>query len=301
MLLAAGCASICRRWGSREPLLAQRGPSSQPGRRGRMPMMPATKLLLLCVALGQLLPSAAPAPATDKAVKPHLFLFIVDDLGYGNVGWTRTHRTPEVHTPTMDSLVAEGVELQRFYVFSCCSPSRASVLSGRLPPHVETWLTDFQISNPADTESGWAGIPRSMTGLAAVLKQAQYRTHAVGKWDAGMATPQHTPRGRGFDTSLIYYGHENDYWTRRQGGCATNSSAAAAALVPTSTAQKPPPHPRHVPCIDLWRNDQPARALDASVGSTYEEYLFRDEALRVLSQHPPSVRQAFPTLAVRFD
>jgi arylsulfatase A-like enzyme len=86
----------------------------------------------------------------------------------------------------MDGLVAEGIELQRHYVFSCCSPSRASVLSGRLPPHVETWLTDPSISNPADTESGWAGIPRSMTGIAAMLKQANYSSHAVGKWDAGM-------------------------------------------------------------------------------------------------------------------
>ena len=67
------------------------------------------------------------------------------------------------------------------------SPSRASVLSGRVPPHVETWLTNFQISNPADTESGWAGIPRSMTGIAAMLKQANYSTHAVGKWCVDIA------------------------------------------------------------------------------------------------------------------
>ena len=103
------------------------------------------------------------------------------DLGFGNVGWNRQVKTPEVHTPTMDQLVADGIQLDRFYVFSCCSPSRASVLSGRLPPHVETWLTDPQISNPNDTESGWAGISRSMTGIGRVLKQAGYSTHAVGK------------------------------------------------------------------------------------------------------------------------
>ena len=144
-----------------------------------------------------------PAPSFGAAAEPkppHLFFFLVDEcaalpepaplrsltavprsLGWGNVGWNRETPTPEVHTPTMDGLVASGIELQRHYVFSCCSPSRASVLSGRLPPHVETWLTDPDISNPADPESGWAGIPRSMTGVAKMLKKANFSSHAVGK------------------------------------------------------------------------------------------------------------------------
>jgi hypothetical protein len=121
-----------------------------------------------------------------------------------------------------------------------------------------------------------------MTGIAAMLKKgANYSTHAVGKWDAGMATPQHTPRGRGFDTSLVYYNHENDYWTRKQGGCAVNS---------TDPEDK---KPMHISCtsqpqritfmliwfdwclpyaygagVDLWSDDGPAREANASAGST---------------------------------
>jgi hypothetical protein len=45
-----------------------------------------------------------------------------------------------------------------------------------------------------------------MTGVAAQLKKGGYSTHHVGKWDAGMATPHHTPKGRGYDTSLNYFG-----------------------------------------------------------------------------------------------
>ena len=41
--------------------------------------------------------------------------------------------------------------------------------------------------------------------MAQVMKNAGYRTAMVGKWDAGMATPEHTPRGRGFDTSFGYF------------------------------------------------------------------------------------------------
>ncbi len=48
-----------------------------------------------------------------------------------------------------------------------------------------------------------------MTGLATKLKTAGYATHMVGKWDAGMATVDHTPAGRGYDTSLIYFHHAN--------------------------------------------------------------------------------------------
>ena len=230
-------------------------------------------------------------PASLATPPPHLFMFIVDDLGWANVGWNRETPTPEVRTPTMDGLVAEGIELQRHYVFSCCSPSRASVLSGRLPPHVETWLTDPSISNPADTESGWAGIPRSMTGIAKMLKQANYSTAAVGKWDAGMATPQHTPKGRGFDSSLIYYHHANDYWTRQEGGCTVNTSDPLVfynrndefctendGFCTENDGQRPT---EHLPCIDLWTNDGPARTVNASAGDTYEEYMFKAEALRV--------------------
>ena len=93
--------------------------------------------------------------------------------------------------------------------------------------------------------------------------------------DAGMATPQHTPRGRGFDSSLIYYHHANDYWTRQEGGCTAN----------TSDPERPT---RHVPCVDLWQDDGPAQAANASAGATYEEYLFKEQALRVLDAHDPA-------------
>jgi len=41
---------------------------------------------------------------------------------------------------------------------------------------------------------------------------AGYKTHMFGKWDAGMATPDHTPHGRGYSSALHYYHHCNDYW-----------------------------------------------------------------------------------------
>lgn len=46
-----------------------------------------------------------------------------------------------------------------------------------------------------------------------------YRTHQIGKWDAGTATPDHTPKGQGHDTSLGYFHHDSGYWDETAGRC----------------------------------------------------------------------------------
>lgn len=57
-----------------------------------------------------------------------------------------------------------------------------------------------------------------MTTIAAKMVAGGYRTHYVGKADFGMATREHTPRGRGYHTSLSYFHHENSYWTQMDTG-----------------------------------------------------------------------------------
>ena len=62
-----------------------------------------------------------------------------------------------------------------------------------------------------------------MTGIAQKLRNAGYSTHMVGKWHCGLATPDHTPHGRGYDTSLNYMDAANDYCTSASsplGACA---------------------------------------------------------------------------------
>lgn len=80
-----------------------------------------------------------------------------------------------------------------------------------------------------------------MTGIATKLAAAGYRTHSFGKWDAGMATPDHTPHGRGYQSAMNYcesgdsqlhralylmhvclaVHHDNDYWSMVVGSCPT--------------------------------------------------------------------------------
>ena len=152
--------------------------------------------------------------------KPHVVFILADDYGWANMGKHRKHPQgaaeaqgrSETHTPHLDQLIREGVLLERHYAYKICSPSRSSIQSGRLAVHVNSVNTGVTFWNPEDNVSGFAGIPANMTGLAEKMQHAGYRTHLVGKWDVGMATPLHTPLGKGYDSWLGYFQHANDYW-----------------------------------------------------------------------------------------
>ena len=59
----------------------------------------------------------AHSAAASPAKKPHIVMVLADDIGWANVGWNRAVPTREVQTPSMDALVADGIELQQFYTF----------------------------------------------------------------------------------------------------------------------------------------------------------------------------------------
>lgn len=153
--------------------------------------------------------------------KPHIIMILWDDYGWASAGWHRNYSmggvkvepTQEVRTDALDQLVREGMELDRAYVFKCCSPTRSAVQSGRHPHNVNVLNMDMDISNPEDPVSGFAAIPRNMTGIATKMAAGGYRTAMFGKWDAGMATPDHTPDGRGYQSGMWYFHHDNDYWS----------------------------------------------------------------------------------------
>ncbi|KAJ8613034.1 hypothetical protein CTAYLR_004065 [Chrysophaeum taylorii] len=194
-------------------------------------------------------PKKPPAP-------PNIVMILADDLGWGDVGFHNS----TVATPTMDRLVAEGVELNRHYAHYYCTPSRASLQSGRLPVHLL-----LALPGPCDRNGA---IPYNMTGVAEKLKFAGYETHQVGKWDAGLVTPKHTPHGRGYDTSLSYFGHGNWAWTQKEWGGSETNSTSLPDLSSSSIT-------------DLWDTDRPAFELN---GSKHEEYLFRDRMLSVIAK-----------------
>jgi len=234
-----------------------------------------------CLLAALLSPSAARAP--------HIFFLLADDLGYANVGFTRAAPpSREVQTPALDALAASGAVLERAYSFKYCSPTRTAIQTGRAPIHVNVLNSDVMQHNAADPVSGFQGAPRNVTGLAEKLKGAGYATAMIGKWHAGMATRDHTPQGRGYDSSLVYFNMLNDYWTEAFGqddGRARNCSTAA--------------HPAPFTAVDLWDGGAPARGLNNSAacsqaaprGCVYEDDLFTARVLATIAASDPAVPQ----------
>jgi len=114
-------------------------------------------------------PSPAPTPPVPPPLgfKPHIIFFLADDLGRYNMGW---RGNKEARTPALDALVADGVVLDRHYVYQYCSPTRSAFLSGRLPIHINMKNmgpmalggVDIRASTVADRLRG-AGASRTKT------------------------------------------------------------------------------------------------------------------------------------------
>ena len=244
----------------------------------------------MCSALFAFLVLAALPLPPALARAPHLFFLLADDLGSANVGFSaKVHGSApsrEVVTPNLDALAASGAVLTRNYNFKYCSPTRTSIQTGRSPIHVNVLNSDVMQHNASDPVGGFQGAPRNMTGLASKLKGAGYSTHLFGKWHAGIATPDHTPRGRGYDSSLLYFGALNNYWTEAFGqddGRARNCSTEA--------------HPANFTATDLWQDGAPARGLNNSAscsqaspeGCVYEDDLFVSHLLATLNASDPAL------------
>ena len=152
--------------------------------------------------------SLSVAVSLPPPVKPNIVFVLVDDWGFADVGF----RNPKIKSPNFDELAKTGLVLNRHYVYMYCSPSRASLLTGRWPYHAHQW------NQP---QHGPIGTNINMTMLPAKLKQAGYSTHMVGKWHLGMFDPAYLPVKRGFDTSSGFLYGAEDHMTERA-GCAVD-------------------------------------------------------------------------------
>ncbi|MBI1311476.1 sulfatase-like hydrolase/transferase [bacterium] len=157
------------------------------------------KLLLSVAACLALLPTTRRATAAET---PNIVVIFADDLGYGDLG---CFGHPTIKTPNLDRMAAEGVRLTQFYSASpVCTPSRAALMTGRLPIRSGMCSDTRRVLFP---NSG-GGIPASEITMAEALKDAGYATACVGKWHLGHL-PQFLPTSNGFDS---YFGipYSND-------------------------------------------------------------------------------------------
>ena len=149
--------------------------------------------------------------AARGAEKPNILLIVADDLGYGDLS---SYGATDLKSPNIDSLIKRGMKFDFAYA-NCpvCSPTRASILTGRYPE-----LVGVPGVIRTHANNNWGYLSKSAVTLPSMLKQAGYETAIIGKWHLGLKSPN-KPNERGFDFFHGYLGDMmDDYYNHRRHG-----------------------------------------------------------------------------------
>jgi arylsulfatase len=159
---------------------------------------------------------AVPAPPPERRPPPgapNIVVIVLDDTGFAQLGSFGS----DVATPAFDRLAAGGLRYTRFHVTALCSPTRASLLTGRNHHAVGMgFLADIPLGFP-----GYTGrIPPSAAPLPRILRDVGYSTMAVGKWhlvprwERSAAGPfDRWPLGMGFERYYGFLQGDTNHWT----------------------------------------------------------------------------------------
>ena len=124
--------------------------------------------------------------------RPNVVLLVSDDQGFGDLS---LHGNPVLKTPNLDRIAREGAELTEFHVNPVCSPTRASLLTGRY----------CYRTGVVDTYLGRSMMYNDEVTVAEVLRNSGYRTGIFGKWHLGDHYPMRATE-QGFEECLVHPG-----------------------------------------------------------------------------------------------
>ena len=143
--------------------------------------------------------------------KPNIVMILVDDLGYGDLS---SYGAKDLQSPHIDALMEAGMRFGHFYANCCvCSPTRASLLTGRYPDRVGV---PGVVRTHA--ENSWGYMDPHAKLIPDILEPAGYTTALVGKWHLGLEAPN-TPHARGFDFFHGFVGDMmDDYYKHERHG-----------------------------------------------------------------------------------
>lgn len=160
-------------------------------------MKSSTSLLLAVLSVVAFI---APSVAADK---PNILIILADDLGWSDLGCYGA----DLHeTPNLDRLAAGSVRFTNAYAMSVCSPTRATLLTGKHAArlHITIWAEGALEGGPKNRKLLQADslpeLPHSETTLAKHLQNVGYLTALVGKWHLGDAG--FFPETHGFDVNI---------------------------------------------------------------------------------------------------
>ncbi|MFT7320937.1 arylsulfatase [Congregibacter sp.] len=157
----------------------------------------SVRILVVLLTLIASVPMSLAAPEGGR--KPNIVLVLMDNFGYGEPGVYGGGALRGAPTPRIDSIAAEGFQLTNFNVEAECTPSRASLMTGRYG------IRTRQLPGDVPPRDIWEGISSWEITLAEMLTDAGYATGMFGKWHLG-DTKGRFPTDQGFDE---WYGIPN--------------------------------------------------------------------------------------------
>jgi arylsulfatase A-like enzyme len=170
---------------------------------------PTRRRVLKGVAASPLFAVSAARAASRKP--PNIVFVLADDLGYADVG---CYGAPDIATPAIDRLAAEGVRFRQAYANSAvCSATRVALITGRYQYRLRVGLEE-----PLD-RAVYTGLPPSHPTLPSLLKKVGYSTALVGKWHLG-DPPRYGPQKSGYDKFWGFRGAGVDYFTHDRSGAS---------------------------------------------------------------------------------
>ena len=153
----------------------------------------------------------SPLPCSAEPPRPNVLVILVDDLGYGDLS---SYGAKDLQSPNIDQLIESGMRFNQFYA-NCpvCSPTRASLLTGRYPE-----LVGVPGVIRTHANDSWGYLDPQADLLPEVLQRVGYETAIIGKWHLGLESPN-LPNERGFDFLHGFLGDMmDDYFTHRRFG-----------------------------------------------------------------------------------
>jgi arylsulfatase A-like enzyme len=211
------------------------------------------------VSIAAVLQLASVLAAEEPPSRPNLVVILADDLGYGDLG---CYGHPTIRTPHLDQMAREGMRFTQFYsAAEVCTPSRAALLTGRLPPRSGMCSNKRRVAFPNTT----GGLPDGELTVAELLKLKGYATACFGKWHLGHL-PAYSPLKQGFDEFFgLPYSNDMDRM-------ASAPMGRAAFLNPRSEFWNVP----------LLKNDQ---VVERPADQNTLTRRYTDEAIRFIRQH----------------
>lgn len=208
-------------------------------------------------------------PVQSKKASPNIVFMLADDLAYGSAGfgpYGSEYSDMSFTTPTLNKWATEGIIMSNYYSQESCTPSRASLMTGRYP------LTIGMQYGSVEATSSW-GLNLTETTLADALRKGSYTNYMLGKWNLGHFQPALLPSARGFDYYLGYQSGSSYYWSKK---CPNAKKEETTSSKDTDKYK----------FTDLTYGDGSCYSgYDGKDKHTYSTYLYRDKAINVIERH----------------